>query len=854
MPLRAYFVVLFAVALVAALAGAFFVDQALEQDARVEATRDALHAAENAAQDLSTHVATVRSASAQLAANPQIAAVLAQGAKGCTLSFSGIGGPDRSHLDILRADGTVACSSRPLTSEARRTGYARSSWLSRAFREQLFLDPVRDPVGGTSVVISSMPMPGGKGAVVAFLDLVAVGKYFDRRYAGGRETLFLLRSSDRRTVIARSLHADRWIGTRVEANRFTGPNGSEEEDLEGKTRLYVHVPIAGVGWNLIVGEKESSVLATVTRLRTRQLLQIGVGLALLLLLGAFVYWKLVTPIRRLSRSVREASGRADHEPFPVSGPSEVRTLAEDVNTLTAAVHRELDERRRSEARYHDLFENASDLITTLDLEGRLTAVNAAFVKATGYSRRELIGKPLAELVPTDQRDSLTNARNGQLDDPEMTMYESELLSRDGRLIQIEVSSRLVFEQGHLVGSEAICRDITERLQLEGQLRQAQRLEAVGTLAGGVAHDFNNLLTVISGYTETIRERGDRGSEFELSQVAAAAERAAVLTRQLLAFSRRQVLQPRVLQLNDIVEGIAPMLSRLIGEDVELSTSLEPELGHVLADPTQLEQIVVNLAVNARDAMPTGGRLTIQTTNVELNDEHVAHHGECSAGPHVLLAVSDTGEGMDAATLEHMFEPFFTTKPVGTGTGLGLATVYGIVKQSGGNVSAYSEPSRGTTFKIYLPVTDALMTPAVSRPVAVSATGTETILLAEDHESLRRLTEDFLEERGYAVIAARSADEAVAIAAENSRRIDLLLTDVVMPNLSGPEVAQRVSELVPGIKILYMSGYADDIVLRSGTLSAGDAFLAKPFNTQDLAAKVRETLDAEPAVRSERSGR
>jgi two-component system, cell cycle sensor histidine kinase and response regulator CckA len=571
--------------------------------------------------------------------------------------------------------------------------------------------------------------------------------------------------------------------------------------------------------------------------------QIAAGLALLMLLGTAIYRQVATPIRRLSRSVREASGRDAPKPVPVSGPSEVRELAEDVNSLTEAVHRELEERRRSEARYRDLFENASDLIATLDLEGRLTAVNAAFVRTTGYSRVELIGKPLAELVPDDGGDAHPAPAGRPNGDEETTVYEGELLARDGHRIQIEVASRLVFEQGQPVGSEAICRDITERRELEAQLRQAQRLEAVGMLAGGVAHDFNNLLTVISGYTETIREKAERGSEFELAQVAAAAERAKLLTRQLLAFSRRQVLQPRVLHLNEVIEGIEPMLARLIGDDVELSTSLDPELSLVLVDPSQLEQVLFNLVVNARDAMPTGGRLTIQSGNVELDEDYVAHHGESSAGAHVMLAVSDTGHGMDAETLERIFEPFFTTKPVGSGTGLGLATVYGIVKQSGGNVWVYSEPGKGTTFKIYLPVTDAVMAPEVERPTAASATGTETILLAEDDDSLRRLTEILLERRGYAVISARSSEEAVAMAAENVRRIDLLLTDLVMPRLSGAEVAQRVGELVPGIRVLFMSGYADDVVLRSGTLSASDAFLEKPFSANDLATKVRETLDA-----------
>jgi CheY-like chemotaxis protein len=360
----------------------------------------------------------------------------------------------------------------------------------------------------------------------------------------------------------------------------------------------------------------------------------------------------------------------------------------------------------------------------------------------------------------------------------------------------------------------------------------------------VAHDFNNLLTVISGYTESLLEGRERSEEFELGQIAAAAERATILTRQLLAFSRRQVLQPRVVLLNDVVEGIAPMLSRLIGEDLELVAALEPQLSRVLADPNQVEQVLLNLAVNARDAMPNGGRLTIQTANVELDEEYVAHHGESTAGSHVMLAVSDTGTGMDPETLTHMFEPFFTTKPVGTGTGLGLATVYGIVKQSEGSIWAYSEPGKGTTFKIYLPATEAVAALEAPRPGrALAAVGLETILLAEDEEPLRTLTAKLLERHGYVVFTATSADEALRIAAENSRRIDLLLTDLIMPGLSGSAVAERVSELVPGIKVLFMSGYSDDIVVRNGILAPGAAFLEKPFSSTDLAAKVRATLDS-----------
>jgi PAS domain S-box-containing protein len=500
--------------------------------------------------------------------------------------------------------------------------------------------------------------------------------------------------------------------------------------------------------------------------------------------------------------------------------------------------------RRSEARYRELFENASDLISSVDLDGRLTDVNEAFVRTLGYSREELIGKQLMELVPPESHEVLLKARERKLEGAETTIYEHELLTRDGERIQVEVASRLIERDGMPVGTEAICRNISERRRLEEELRQAQRLEAIGRLAGGVAHDFNNLLTVISGYTETLLVGRDRADEPELEQIAIAAERAAALTRQLLAFSRRQVLQPRVIDPNEVVRGVTPMLNRLIGEDIELRTSLADPLDPVLADPSQLEQVLVNLTVNARDAMPHGGRLEIRTANVELDEEYVGHHGESRAGPHVMLSVRDTGTGMDADTLAHVFEPFYTTKEIGTGTGLGLATVYGIVKQSGGSVWVYSEPGQGATVNVYLPRSESRILEEVVRPAAPKETrGSETILLAEDEESLRRLTARMLETRGYEVIAAETANEAVRIAAEQGREIDLLLTDLIMPELSGGELAKKVRAALPSVRVLFMSGYADDVMTSKGALEPGAPFLEKPFSANDLAAKVRETLDA-----------
>jgi two-component system cell cycle sensor histidine kinase/response regulator CckA len=970
--LRAYFALLFVLVVGGSFARVAYLDREAGRDARRDATQDALSSAIAAAEQLDNHVALLKSTAAAVAANPQIARIL-DNPQACTLSFDGFAGPDRGHLDVIRADGSVACSSRKLTGDAPGAGYGESAWLPTVLSRAAFLAPVRDDIVGGQVAIASSPIPGGKGFVAAFADLAALGQHLTSLYGGGRATEFLVVTTDHRTVVARSNQPSKWVGTKLAPAQVHSEAESEWRDLDGVSRLYAHAPAEEAGWNIYVGEEKSSVLASIARLHERQLKLMGIGMLLFLLAEALIYRKVASPIRRLSGAVRAARGDDAHEPVSVSGPAEVQTLAEDVNALTASVQRELHERRRaeesyrllfegnpspmwvfdaethrflavndaaiaaygysrdeffalaiedirspeevsrlnavladreldpglrsagiwrhkrkdgtefyaeisshdhrfegrtarvvisldvtervraeqalrrSEARYRDLFENASDLIVTGDLDGRLTAVNETCLRVLGYSREEMAGIQINmnDFIAGDKRAQSVVARDQKLAGAEATtVYESELVARDGRRIQVEIASRLILEDGVPVGTEAICRDISERKQLEEQLRQGQRLEAIGQLAGGVAHDFNNLLTVISGYTEVLLEGRDRTAEPELDEIAAAAERAAILTRQLLAFSRRQVLQPRVLQLNDVVEGLTPMLSRLIGEDVELVATLAPSLDSVHADPNQLEQVLVNLAVNARDAMPEGGLLTIRTANVELDDEYVAHHADAVVGPHVMLSVSDTGVGMDAETLSHVFEPFFTTKPLGVGTGLGLSTAYGIVTQSGGSMWVYSEPGHGTTFKALLPRAGVPATEDATRtPEPAAASGSETILLAEDEESLRRLTARILEQRGYEVIAAETATEAVRIAERNGRKIDLLLTDLVMPELSGTALAERVCTLLPDVRVLFMSGYSDEIVTRNGTLTPGSAFLEKPFSANELAAKVRETLDA-----------
>jgi signal transduction histidine kinase len=392
---------------------------------------------------------------------------------------------------------------------------------------------------------------------------------------------------------------------------------------------------------------------------------------------------------------------------------------------------------------------------------------------------------------------------------------------------------------------------------EDQLRQSQKVEAIGRLAGGIAHDFNNLLTIITGYCDLLlgRMTADAPMRREIDEVNKAARRAASLTRQLLAFSRRQILEPRVLDLNGIVRETEKMLIRLIGEDIDLKILTAADLGRVKTDPGQIEQVLMNLAVNARDAMPRGGKLTIETANVDLDEAYAGTHVSVRPGSYVRLAVSDTGTGMDRDTLAQIFEPFFTTKGPGKGTGLGLSTVYGIVKQSGGNIWVYSEPGRGTTFKIYLPrVAQAAEQPARDRRPPRMSRGTETILVAEDEAVLRELVRHILETSGYTVLVAADGAEAMATCDRHAGPIHLMLSDVVMPQMGGRELAERLAAVRPDMKVLYMSGYTSDAIVHHGMLKPGTHFLQKPFTPEGLTTKVREVLDQDSApARTRRAG-
>src|SRR6266702_530342 len=531
----------------------------------------------------------------------------------------------------------------------------------------------------------------------------------------------------------------------------------------------------------------------------------------------------------------------------------VDRLAEPAVGAIVVNFRDVSERRTAEAalrdseeRYRTLVEGVRDIIFALSPEGTIASLNPAFETITGWRREEWVRRPFERLVhPEDlplALELLGRVVRGEL--RPASQFRVRTAKGDYRVGEFSATPQL--HEGRLVGILGIGRDVTERVQLEQQLRQAQKMEAVGRLAGGVAHDFNNILTAITGYADLLAEDlppGDPRRQ-DAAEIRKAAERAAGLTRQLLAFSRQQVLQSRVLDPNALVSELEKMLHRLLGEDVRLATRLPPGVGHVKADPGQLEQVIMNLVVNSRDAMPNGGQLTIETANVELDEAYAREHYPARPGPYVMVAVSDTGTGMNDEVQAHLFEPFFTTKERGKGTGLGLASVYGIVQQSGGFIWVYSELGHGTTFKIYLPRVDE-PTGATARETARETPvvgGTETVLLAEDEAPVRAVARQVLERHGYTVLEAPSAEAALDVAERYSGTIHLLLTDVIMPGLSGRDLAVRLATLRPEARVIYMSGYTDDAITRHGVLEPGLAYVQKPFTPDIIARKVREVLD------------
>jgi PAS domain S-box-containing protein len=542
--------------------------------------------------------------------------------------------------------------------------------------------------------------------------------------------------------------------------------------------------------------------------------------------------------------------------LPTVPEDEIGDLTRALQTLAGNLKESLGQLKSSEKKYRDLVDNLNDLVWEVDEKGRYTYASEALIELLGYTPAEIIGKRPFDLMPDDEAIRVERIFSEYIKNQQsFSALKNINIHREGHEVILETSGQpIIDENGILRGYRGIDRDITDRelamqeqARLEEQLYQAQKMESIGRLAGGVAHDFNNILTTINGYSELSLLKMDQDDPYreEMTMILESGQRAARLTQQLLAFSRKQIIKQEQLNINNELQEIYKMLRRLLSEDIEIETFYSEDIWPLKVDRSQLEQVIMNLAVNARDAMPQGGKLTIETANIILDDVYTKKHYEIKPGNYVMLAITDNGHGMTEEVLEHIFEPFFTTKEMSKGTGLGLATVYGIIKQNGGEINVYSEPEKGTTFKIYFPRAegDNSKNDSSPAPQSPSPRGTETILLVEDDELVRKLSFDVLTNQGYTVLEAQDGREALDMYKGYQGHIDLLLTDVVMPKMNGTELAEKIRKICPDIPVLFMSGYTENAIVHNGILKSGVNFVHKPVTPQILSVTIRKLLDS-----------
>ena len=631
-----------------------------------------------------------------------------------------------------------------------------------------------------------------------------------------------------------------------EARRSIG----DREFIEGTFPLVRDRQSSEVG-RLVMLQDWALTQAFLDELRNALLLA-GLGGFAVAMAGGLIFSRRTSqPLIDIAAATRDIAAGDWNRTVPARGSAEAITMAVAFNDMTRSLRDHAERLRAAYQRFSTVTQSARDAIVSTDEAGSITFWNRSAETIFGYSEADVLGKPITMLMAPSDRPAYAAALEASAAEETIAgrIIEVTGVRRDGGMFPVEFSlATLQGPEGR--AATAVMRDVSERKQAQAalqqrdeQLRQAQKMEAIGRLAGGIAHDFNNLLMAIHGYGEMLVQNLEDGDErkSDAQEILKAADRAAGLTRQLLAFSRRQVFTQQPVALDQLVEGTQKMLQRLIGTGIEISTKIWPDLTPVLADSSQIEQILVNLVVNARDAMPNGGKITIELRNVELDKIGVAAHPGLQPGDYVEMAITDTGTGMDADTASRIFEPFFTTKEGSKGTGLGLATVYGIVQQSNGAIEVQSRLGHGTTFYVYLPRAVDLGKPAPIERAVSAAGGTETILLVEDDDRVRALVSNMLKKNGYRVLLASAADQALEIAARFGGRIHLLLTDVVMPGLSGRLLSERLTALRPETRVLYMSGYSDDAVLRHGVKRAAAHFIQKPFSVDALTHKVREAL-------------
>ena len=851
-PVYVYLLVLAVLFAVAGLAGTFYVRHQASREAEATAKQAAHFAADLAASEIATSLEEVRAQIGGVAATPNLAEVIVT-PEACSLTFSGAGPFAKGHIDILDAEGTVLCSSEP-SAVTRSISYAAEDWFATTREEPVDEGPIQDVLTRKPVMVTAVPNEAGV-VVAAFLDLASLGPGLSADLGGPEDFEFLIVGAAGERVISRSIDPARWTGSTVPGDLWERPaDAIQRIDLDGTERFYGHAAVPGVDWNVFAGAERAIALAAANDLYQDLLVLIAAGLALIFVALGIVYRRVALPITYLRHAVRAAAADPTVGLTPVTGPSEVRALGGEFAALLQDVSRELEDRKRaegalreSERSYRLLFENNPQPMWIYDTETLFfLEVNDAACRHYGYSRGQWLGMTIRDIRPSEDVPAMLESIH---DAPPLERSGPwRHVKADGSVIEVEITSHQV-DFGKALGRFVMAEDVTERRRLEDQLAQSQRLEGLGQLAGGVAHDFNNLLAVIVNYSAFIAQTLERlepsdavkQAREDVEQISIAGARGAALTHSLLAFARKEVVHPEVLNPNDIVREVEMLLQRTIGEEIEFSTSLDTEIWRIKTDPSQLQQVILNLAVNARDAMPDGGTLTIETNNVEVDESYASTWVGLEVGRYVRIRVSDTGTGMDPEVAQHVFEPFFTTKPAGEGTGLGLATVHGIVVQAGGSVHLYTEKGVGTSLSVMLPATDQPVIESARVPVR-TLSGSEAVMVVEDEDAIRELTLRILTRHGYEVILAATGPEAIELAEDQGRAIDLVITDVVMPQMLGKEFGERFGEVRPGIPLIYMSGYAQAILDSRGRLEPGKTLLEKPFSEAELLTAVREALE------------
>jgi PAS domain S-box-containing protein len=841
------------------------------QLATLDSQKDLLRVVQNCVSDY-TH--TILQTKQLLAALTVFPAVIQQDPQASSELFARVLKADSLYINILatKLDGEVFASAHPLPPQhpynlADRLYFQRSLKTGQFSVGELVIARTM----GVATLPCGYPVFGQsgqfQGVVTAGLNLDRLGQIFQVKDLPAGVCIAII--DNRGRIMFRHPEPENWIGkdfSHAEIIRITLAQKQgfvKARGPDGVARLYAFLPLGGTSPEgfVLSGVPPHTIYAPLRNRLIRNLSSLGlVTIIVLILAWLFGYLFVIRRMDVLTKATKQlAAGDLNARTGMDYGKGEIDLLGHAFDEMASTLQqRELERRqseselRRGEEKYRLLVKQIPAVVYKGYLDWSLECFDEKIEEITGYSQEDFNSRRLTwrDLIFPEDKEQAKELFREALKTQTFYVTEHRIKTKTGEIRWIQARNRIhLDDHGKSDYISGVFFDITERKKLEEQLVQAQKMEAIGILAGGMAHDFNNLLTAIMGYSQIMMMdlTPDSPHYHGAEEIMRAAEHGASLTNKLLAFSRKQILNPRVIDLNAIVTDMDKMLRRLIGEDVDLITRIDADLGLVKADPSQIEQIIMNLSVNARDAMPQGGKMIIETANASLDEAYAQSHAGVSPGPYVMLAVTDSGMGMDAETVAHIFEPFFTTKESGKGTGLGLPMIYGIVKQSGGHIWLYSEPGQGTTFKIYFPRVEEGIHPAAPLPAAPLddslLRGEETILLVEDEAVLRELISRALEKFGYQVRMAANAGEALDICEKEKGPLHLVLTDVVLPQISGTELAERLTALRPGLKVIYMSGYTTNAIVHRGVLDAGINFLQKPVKVLHLVQKVREVLDA-----------